>query len=222
MEDQAKKKLKLIAAVFLVSVFFTLCILTILSLSAKPGFILKNKSGSYRSAGSLMIFGGIAIGLMDPAVYNTKKEAVESAGGNFTPRAAFLDNVAEIEIIQVSDAKDSGLPGNVLGVYQINATGHKGYLYLNRKDGSLFGYVRFPGWAKGSYEPLKKLYISGDKISFTRSVYTREELKKVGSPGYFRQDYQGNFQNNGSAIKGFYIKDGGRYLWDAKRLPGKQ
>jgi len=221
MEEQINKKLKLVIAVFLISVFFTLCALTILSLSAKPGFILKNKSGSFQTAGSLMIFGGLAIGLMDTAVYNTKREAVESAAGKFTPRAVFLDGISEIEIIQFSDVKDSGLQANVLGVYQINATGHKGYLYLNRKDGALFGYVRFPGWAKGSYEPLKKLYISGNKISFTRSVYTRDELKKVGSPGYFRQDYQGSFQNNGSEIKGFYIKDGGRYLWDAKRLPGK-
>ena len=135
----------------------------------------------------------------------------------------FPDEIARIEFdvpaaAPASEKKDE--PGRslaVIGVYDVTLSGFKGTLSLWANEGVLYGYIQFPQWAKGAKEPLKKLRVSGEKISFIRSVESAEEQKRVGAPGFFVQKFEGTVTNGGKRLYGRFTNRGVKESWDATR-----
>jgi len=153
----------------------------------------------------------------DASVFAGRDEALKNKQENYSLAVLTVRDLAFIEIIPeivVSGAID----GIYLGMYLVSVTGHVGYLYLLAKDDVMYGTIRFPQWGKGAAEPLKNVYFSNGKINFTRSVTNSSELREVGSNNYFVQQYSGEYSQDGTFIKGFYIKDGARLLWEAQRI----
>lgn len=135
----------------------------------------------------------------------------------------FPDELARIEF-DVPEAATAPVtkeePGRtlaVIGVYDVTLSGFKGTLSLWANEGVLYGYIQFPQWAKGVKEPLKKLRVTGDRITFIRSVESAEEQKKVGSPGFFVQNFEGTITGGGKRLYGRFTNRGVRESWDATR-----
>jgi hypothetical protein len=138
-----------------------------------------------------------------------------------------IDDTVLVEFIPPQAEPDTGTPADepitfkpsfpYAGKYKINASGFDGVLTIYCGEKGCWGTVQFPSWAKGTVEPLRRLRLNGRKISFVRSVTTPAEIKKTGSPGYFVQEYSGEFSTDGSMINGYYLKTGARYQWLAIR-----
>ena len=134
---------------------------------------------------------------------------------NFSYKSILLENVKRIEFNK--KIKDIIVPKRMLGLYKISASGHRGFLKIWKYKGRLYGSIRFPNWAKGVTEYLKGVHIKNNKLFFVRSITTSKELRRIGATSYFSQSYYGTYSNTGNFIKGFYVKKGAKFLWEATR-----
>lgn len=189
---------------------------------ATPSYhvIIKDTSAQFYRAKRIVIIGNSCICWKESLSYPSRNMVPAGIDGSFGLSIISMKDIAFIEImVDVELIKEEKGIGNNYGTYLINASGHRGYLTLAfTKDGVAYGAVRFPNWAKGVYEPLKGVRISGNDVIFVRSVLTLGEMKRIGSPSYFKQEYAGQFSNNGKFIKGFYVKDGSKFSWDAEKI----
>ena len=64
---------------------------------------------------------------------------------------------------------------------------------------------------------MKNLNIRDGRIYFMRSAETSDELKRLGSNRPFKQEFYGEFQRNGTFIKGYYTDTGIENKWQARR-----
>jgi hypothetical protein len=132
----------------------------------------------------------------------------------------FMHNTTPTEeephLVLDPNKKKSG-PFTVLGTYTVNVSGHRGKMVIISQKGGFEGYIQFPNWAKGMREPMKKIKIHGNTISFTRSVETAAEQKRVGAPNLFVQNFAGEISDGGKTIKGFFTNHGGKEIWEAVR-----
>ena len=116
------------------------------------------------------------------------------------------------------EGKKSRLPSaKFLGKYYINVSGFKGVLHFGIKNGQLVGAIRFPNWANGAIEYLKKIRINGHRLRFIRSVSTPKEKKRIGVSRYFVQKYFGKYSKKGRCIHGYFLDGGSEYTWNAGR-----
>lgn len=108
-------------------------------------------------------------------------------------------------------------PKEYLGVYDVRVSGHKGILYLRIRNNKLKGTLRFPKWAKGSWERCKSIKIRGNSLFFIRSVTSPKERKRVGAPHFFKQVYRARFYKKGKKIVGTYSLGKERTSWEGKK-----
>jgi len=108
-------------------------------------------------------------------------------------------------------------PQKYLGYYTIHVKGHSGQIYFGIYQEKLIGTIRFPQWAKGKLELLKNVQFNGSNFSFVRSVSNSQEMKRVGAPHFFRQEYSGRIYDEGRSISGMMISDGEKSIWTGKR-----
>ena len=194
----------------------------VMTVSARQNVLVKDTDGNFYRARSLIVAGPIALCSRDPADYPNRKAALESATEGGRLSAVSMNRIAFIEIMAAPD-EGEGLgawqPGlkDLVGDYVVNAAGNHGYLSLRTSGGAVYGTIRFPDWGRGATEYLKGVSISGRKIYFTRSVTTPQELKRVGASAYFTQLYSGEYFQSGKLIKGFYMVQGQRKQWEARR-----
>ena len=180
--------------------------------------VIKTADGKFFRAKSFIIMGNTILCLKDRREFQARFSIRADIPPEYRPAILSMKDVAFIEIIPDRDDAGIEVPPSYLGTYRINASGHQGYLFLGVTDGRLYGSIRFPKWAKGVYEPLKGLGISGNTIRFVRSVTTAAEMKRVGAPVYFTQSYTGTYGAGGATIKGFYVRDGANYMWEAVKV----
>jgi hypothetical protein len=122
----------------------------------------------------------------------------------------------EPHLVLDQNKKKSG-PFTVSGTYSVNVSGHRGTMVIISRKVGYEGYIQFPNWAKGVREPMKKIRVHGNSISFTRSVETAAEQNRVGAPNLFVQNFAGDISDGGKTIKGFFTNHGGKELWEAVR-----
>ncbi len=207
-----------------IAVLMILVALAAAAMTASSYRVLVKDSGSkYYKAKALFITGDFIFFLKDASLHETRKQALESFDERFGFAIGSMKNVDLIEVIHDEQAGAAGpggaaVPPMYLGNFRLNAEGNQGYLYLRYGNGVVYGSVRFPGWGKGAFEPLKGLYIGGGRIRFVRSVTTRQEIERLGSNMVFVQDYNGSFNHDGSIIHGFYLVGGSRKTWEAYRI----
>lgn len=184
--------------------------------------VIKSADGKYYNAIPVITVGDIMLCMKGSDTYKTSKGAKSQLDSMYWPAIVSMEDIAFIEIIPETDDGDvladgKYIPGSFLGKYKINATGHAGYLYLSVRAGRLYGTIHFPSWAKGQYERLKGVKITGDRITFTRSVTTRKELLRIGADSYFTQNYKGKYYSRGKYIEGTYYSRGAEFMWEAKK-----
>ncbi len=189
--------------------------------NAKYDVLIKEISGSYYRAQTLVIAGNTLICRRDPIDYPTKKEALESKEPS---RNLVLISMKQIETIQIMNVQEESKPflgtwqpalRDYVGDYTINAAGNRGFMSLRAGGEALYGTIRFPEWGKGATEYLKNVRIVGGKIYFTRSATTAYEIKRLGTNKYFVQHYRGEYFQSGNYIRGTYTVQGETKAWEA-------
>jgi hypothetical protein len=182
--------------------------------------IMDSHSKFYRGK-KIFLMGNTLICIRDRGSYKTRREALEVLDPDYRLALIPVHKVKRIEIIPESPDDDqdiSGIPGKFIGGYRIVASGHKGILNLFVSKGKLYGSVKFPEWGKGVWEYLKYIRISNNRITFTRSITTAKELRRIGAQSYFIQRYSGTYSQNGKVIKGIYTVRSTRNQWEAVRI----
>ena len=119
---------------------------------------------------------------------------------------------------------DPGGSGNVLnsrmhyhGTYDVTVSDFKGVLTIEKESNRFNGSIRFFEWGNQQPQDLKNLRIRGNSIYFVRSVETKEELERLKSSRYFKQEFYGKYSDNGNFIKGYYTDSGIEKNWFATR-----
>lgn len=214
------KRIVLIVVMLLFTAFWHL-------LSSPVQGLVEKDDGGWHYASPLFVVGGRCICRMDATGYPDSAAVLTRETEEMTWAVVPVDEINTIKFISVEktdEEKEEPEESTVtvspryLGTYQINASGHIGYIYLFVKDGSLRGSMRFPNWGKGAYEPMRSLVIRGNAIYFVRSATTAAELRRLGANSYFMQQYNGTYSNGGKTIKGFYLSKGAKNLWEANRV----
>jgi len=207
-----------IAALLILLIFISALFLTC---SASYSVLIKSRESKFYKAKSIFIMGDTLICRKDEASYKSRRKALNTPAVDYSLSLVSMGSVAFIELIHDEDEDDEDIdkvPAKYLGSYKNVAAAHRGYLYLWSKKGRVYGSIKFPHWAKGVVEPLKWVKIKDGNISFIRSVSNRKELIRVGSSSYFTQRYYGRYNKSGSFIKGHYLKDGPKGLWEANKI----
>jgi hypothetical protein len=204
-------------------VVLLMLILIIAALAASSYTVLvKDADSRYYRAKALFIAGDLVFFLKDGTSYDTRAQAIEAMDLRYRPAFTSMKAVSLIEIFPDFEAPGrtdgAAVPPMYLGNYRINAAGNNGYLYLRHREGGAYGTVRFPGWGKSPFEPLKRLYIAGGRISFTRSITTRDEMDRAGTNVPFVQEYSGFYSRDGNIIHGHYRVGGSRKAWEAYKI----
>ena len=123
-----------------------------------------------------------------------------------------------------SDRDDPGGSGKVLnsrmqyhGTYNVTVSDFKGVLTIEKESNRFNGSIRFFEWGNQQPQELKNLRIRGNSIYFVRSVDTKEELERLKSSRYFKQEFYGVYYDSGNFIKGYYTDSGIEKNWFASR-----
>ena len=217
--DEKKRRMFIIAA----AVTATL-VLAFMGAFSRNEVLIRDDTGSYYRAQTRFMAGGLILCTRDRSGYTTRAEALRGASADTVLSLVSVKRVQLIELIGVPDPEGPGLaewrPGlkDCIGDYQINAAGNRGYLAIRAYGGSVYGTVRFPEWGRGATEYLKYMTIANGRISFTRSVTTKQELSRLGAPSFFVQAYSGEFLRSGGLIRGFYTVQGQRKSWEAVKI----
>jgi hypothetical protein len=204
-------------------VILLMLILVIAALAASSYTVLvKDTDSRYFRAKALFIAGDVVFFLKDGTRYDTRAQAIETMDLRYRPAFALMKTISLIEILPDIEVpgptEGAAVPPMYLGNYRLNAAGNNGYLYLRYQNGAAYGSVRFPGWGKSPFEPLKRLYIAGGRIGFTRSITTRDELERAGTNIPFVQEYSGFYSRDGNIIHGHYRVGGSRKAWEAYKI----
>jgi hypothetical protein len=230
MTDSIKKRvLKLIIAFLIIIIILALPF--IISMTSPYTVIITNTSAKYFMVKYMLISGNYLFCLKDSNEYNKRKDALAALAAlamransahNYSFAYILMSDIANMEIIpgkeETSIAGSSSIEIKYFGKYKIDVSGYVGFLFLGMKNGKVYGSLRFPDWGNGAFEPIKNPWISKGKIGFIRSVETREEAKRVGSPGYFTQEFHGEYKDGGNVIQGFYLNRGANMMWRAFKL----
>ncbi len=190
----------------------------VLSRNATYTVVIKDENSRYYTGRALLIMGNHLVVTRDTKDHANRYLAVNRPGEERKTVSIDMRTIRLIEIIPDVEETTGDYPSGYLGTYAVNASGHRGYLLIQYKNDRLYGTIRFPKWAKGAYEPCKGIRITGNRIYFTRSVTSVRELRRVGATTYFTQQYSGTYYNNGKYIKGFYLRDGGKFMWEATKI----
>lgn len=216
-------KRKILIGIIL-SVIIIILIITpfIMALLSSYTVLVRNSSGEFYTAEALFILGDSLICLKDESVYKKKKWAVADPDPEREFSVVPVSDISLIEILPDADTEeysaDSGVP-EYFGTYKVDVSGNDGYLYLKLRNGRIYGSIRFPHWANGSFEPLKRLRIyKNGRISFIRSVESQEEANKVGVRTFFTQWFYGNYRKDGTEIHGDYTSRGAESAWKAYKI----
>ncbi len=212
-----KKKLKIIGITIAATLLVLFICTIILTLTAPYRAVIKKTEGNYYNARHVVLAGSSVICRQSRTIHKSRKSAFSAGEEKYSLSVIPIAEIISIEfIIEEEDEPVAvNIPSKYLGTYTVNVSGHKGYLYLAVKNGRLHGGFRFPRWAKGVYEPLKRLRIHNGKISFIRSVTSAKELRRVGANTYFTQHFYGKFKNEGKLIEGSYMHRGVKNPWQA-------
>ncbi len=198
--------------------------LVVLAVFSRNDVLIRDDTGSYYRAQTRFMAGGLILCTRDRSGYATRAEALRGTSADTVLALVSVKHVQLIELIGVPDPEGPGLAEWSLGLkdcvgdYQINAAGNRGYLAIRAYGGSIYGTVRFPEWGRGATEYLKYMTIANGRISFTRSVTTKQELSRLGAPSFFVQAYSGEFLRSGGLIRGFYTVQGQRKSWEAVKI----
>ncbi|MFH0974243.1 MAG: hypothetical protein V1874_00500 [Spirochaetota bacterium] len=216
------KKIFIKLLIVLIAILILLALPFAVSMTSDHVVLITNTNSKYYTAKHLLVIGEYAFCRKDSIEYTKRKEALAGIEHKYAYSFIPLREIAYMEIIPSGDNNGNVTGGTFesryLGKYKIDVSGNVGYLYLGIKNGKVTGSVRFPDWANGSFEPLKNPWINKGKIGFIRSVETLEELKKVGSHGYFTQEFHGEYKENGNVIHGYYLNRGANMMWRAFKL----
>jgi hypothetical protein len=224
MTDGIKKRVLRLIIVFFILII-VLALPFIVSLTASYSVLITTAGSKYFMAKYMLVSGNYLFCLKDTNEYNKRKDAL-SALANINHKFIFayilMSDVSYMEI--VPGREETGITGSgaveikYFGQYKIDVSGYVGFLFLGMKNGKVYGSLRFPEWGNGAFEPIKNPWISKGKIGFIRSVETREEARRVGSPGYFTQEFHGEYKDGGNVIQGFYLNRGANMMWRAFKL----
>lgn len=124
------------------------------------------------------------------------------------------------EKVSISDEagqKSGSYDEKYLGTYRVRMTGFTGELKIFSDDGILKGSIQFSAWGRGKQQPLKKVSIKGRKIYFIRSASTRKEVEEFGGNRYYKQEFYGQFREDGISIKGYFKDSGAQNSWDGRK-----
>jgi hypothetical protein len=222
MPDNKMKKLFKKLSFVLIAIMILLILPFVISMTSDHVVLITNTGSKYYTAKHLLIIGENVFCRKDSNEFIKRKDALTGTEHRYAFSIIPMREIAFIEIIPSVDSNDNVTGGTFetryLGKYKIDVSGNIGYLYLGMKNGKIVGSVRFPDWANGAFEPLKNPWINKGKIGFIRSVETIEELKKVGSRGYFTQEFHGEYKENGNVIQGYYLNRGANMMWRAFKL----
>jgi hypothetical protein len=220
---KTNKKKKIIITAIIIFILLLAAIPVIFALTTSYTVLINSIGGKYYRARVLLLAGDSLFCLKDSREYDKRKPAIESGEPDFNFSVVPMAEVVYMEVIPdfnvtVYSQEDGDIPIKYLGKFKVDVAGNIGYLYLKKKDGKLYGTIRFPDWAKGVYEPLKSLWISKGKIGFIRSVDTPKEARYVGVTAYFIQEYYGDYVRKGNMIEGNYTSRGVKNQWRAYRV----
>lgn len=225
MENQTKNKNKRnkILIIILSSIIFLMMILPFyFSLATSSHVLVKNYKGKYYNARVIFMTQNFLICFKENKVYKKRKNAI-NANPSYSISYVSLNDVVQIELVfdieEDDDEEETGtVPKKYLGKYKINLSGHEGYLIIRQKRGKLYATCRFPRWAKGALETLKRVRVRKNRIYFTRSVRTAKELRRIGANNYFVQKFKGEYIENGTMIVGKFTNRGAEQSWEAYKI----
>jgi len=211
-----KKKLKIIGITIAATLAILLICTIVITMTTSYRGVIKKIEGNFYNAKHMVLIGSTVLCMKGDSIHSTRKSAFSSEDEDYSISLISLKDISLIEFVFEDEDEEiaTDIPPEYLGTYRVNVTGHKGYLYLAVKKGRLYGGFRFPNWAKGVYEPLKRVRIYNGKISFIRSVTNRKDLQRVGANTYFTQYFYGNFKNDGKLIVGSFMHRGAKNYWE--------
>ena len=228
MSNEQNKDLKVsIAVIVALSVVCGIILasmtIVIVAFAVASDAVIVDRDGTMNKVRICTIVGDTVIitAKSDPSKTRDGLEGIE-----LSPDVAFLSSgdIARIEFIAPVQPAPEQKPEKaavtlppVTGVYDVTVTGYKGTLAIAQKDGYLYGYIQFPGWAHGVKEPLKNIRISGGRLLFTRSVDNAKELKRVGASSLFVQNFEADILDGGRHLGGKFTNHGVKDSWDAFR-----
>lgn len=217
-----RKKNRLLLTILLLaggtSFLFLVLLSIFVTLKSRNAIILDNDS-NYYTVKNVSVISNICIGLKSDETFRIKSKAVDSISSEHHFSIIPLTAISVIEFIpDDSISEKDGVPVKYLGYYRVIVTGHHGQLFLKEEKGQLYGVIRFPNWGNGAYEYLKGVRVKDGWISFTRSATTSTEARRLGAGSFFVQRFNGNYYNNGNAIRGYYLNNRGeKNMWEGKR-----
>lgn len=143
-------------------VFAFICIAAFLYLGRQTALIV-SPDGKYSKAKIVCVMGRSVIVSSRSIQYENEEEARNAEMISTIAMVKSVD-VARIEYVdetpQVTEEETPSEPGvssPVTGSYAVNVSGFKGTMRLYLYNGNVIGDIRFPGWAKGVKEPLKRV-----------------------------------------------------------------
>ncbi len=191
---------------------------------SRNDLLIRDDTGSYFRARTIFVAGGLVLCSRERPGFATRADALRGPAADSGISLISLKHVQLIEFIGGPDAEGPGLAGwnpslkDLIGDYNMNAAGNRGYLALRTYGGAVYGTVRFPEWGRGATEYLKNLTIANGRISFVRSATTKQELSRLGAASPFIQVYSGEYLRSGGFIRGVYTVQGQSKSWDAVRI----
>jgi len=207
---------------FSLAILIIILIIIITGLMSSYETLIYDNESKYYKAKIILILNDYIVCVKESNTFTRRKNAIKSSGEDHDLAFIPITGIRNIEILQNTDpaAMVRDVPVKYLGKFKADVSGNIGYLYisLNKKKKKLFGTIRFPEWANGSYEPLKNLWIAKGKIGFIRSVDSAREAKRVGTSSYFVQEFYGEYKRKGNAIEGYYMNRGEKNVWKAYRI----
>ncbi|HNX57811.1 MAG TPA: hypothetical protein PKK43_01840 [Spirochaetota bacterium] len=203
--------------------------MTVLYLCSAPqNALITDTDGKMYRARLAMVTGRHSIILSRGELFSDRKQAINSAMSdtrgfidiNSVRLIEFLPEVIEEEepvVEPAPAAHPKAFTGSVIGAYAVNVSGHRGTMIISRSNGVLTGTIQFPQWAKGQIEYLRKVRISGNIITFTRSVEDEKERRRIGAPTFFVQNFSGEITGGGKFMKGQFTNHGAKEMWEAEK-----
>jgi hypothetical protein len=227
-KQNEKKKKELSFDVKIIGLIAALCILLIMiiavplssSIRGQQGVIYVKAKGYVKFTGFLS-FGSVLVTNTAKTYHKWKKTALNDVDDDYSFTILTLDDVVDIHLIPMKEknkAANNGVSPFYVGNYTINAEGNNGYMYIRKKNGYVYGTIRFPKYANGVYEKMKYLVIKGNNISFTRSADTSAEVRYIGVSKRFKQQYRGVYKKGGWYITGTYKIPGSIRNWKAYKI----
>lgn len=222
MPENRCKKILFRFVIVLIIIIILILLPFIISLTSSYSALVTNNDSKYFMVKNMLTIGDYFFCMKDSREYNKRKEALANNEHDYSFIFMSMPDIANIEVIPGEDESEPVVSGTAdikyFGKYKVDVSGNIGFLYLSMKKGKVYGSLRFPDWGNGAFERLKSIWINKGKIGFIRSVETIEELRRVGSPAYFTQEFHGEYKDGGNVIQGYYLNRGAHMMWRAFKL----